>query len=87
MLEKYGPGCFNDFLWIYENSEPGIRPNIEARTREASEILAGVTAPVGRHLAREFGVSLADLVQWGSTDNADWLSGYPSAPRTTGLPR
>ncbi|MFJ8868112.1 hypothetical protein ACIRD6_20400 [Streptomyces sp. NPDC102473] len=77
MLEIYGPGCFNDFLWIYENSRPDIWPNVKARSRESSEILAGkeilqISSVLGR-----FGVTPDDLIQWGSTDNADSLFWIP----------
>ncbi|MFD0723417.1 hypothetical protein [Streptomyces globosus] len=77
MLELYGPGCFSDFLWIYENSRPDIWPNIGARSRESSEILSGKDIPNIRSAVGRLGVTPGDLIQWGSTDNADSLFWVP----------
>lgn len=80
MLELYGPGCFNDFLWIYENSRPDIWPNIGARSRESSEILSGKEIPDIRSVMGRVGAAPADLIQWGSTDNADSFFWIPAGP-------
>lgn len=80
MLELYGPGCFNDFLWIYENSHPDIWPNIGARSRESSEILSGKDIPNIRAIMGRLGATPGDLIQWGSTDNADSLFWIPVGP-------
>ncbi|MGW0993221.1 hypothetical protein [Streptomyces sp. NPDC002520] len=77
MLEIYGPGCFNDFLWIYENGRPDIWPNIAARSRESSKILSGKEIPDIRSVLSRFGATPDELIEWGGTDNADSLFWVP----------
>ncbi|MFG2294993.1 hypothetical protein [Streptomyces sp. NPDC048603] len=78
MLDVYGPGRFNDFLWIYGNSNSEIWPDIEARTKASSAILAGKKIPGIRAALTKFGISPDELIEWGATDNADCLFWVPT---------
>ncbi|OEJ33444.1 hypothetical protein BGK67_20805 [Streptomyces subrutilus] len=83
MLDIYGPGSFNDFLWIYGDSHPEIWANIETRTRASSKILAAKEIPQIRSLLTESNLTPADLIEWGGTDNADCLFWIPTGPADT----
>ncbi|MFF8442906.1 hypothetical protein ACF07U_18840 [Streptomyces californicus] len=77
MLDVYGPGCFNDFLWIYDRARADVWPDIGARSRESAEILAGKEIPAIRSVTGRLGAAPEDLIQWGGTDNADSLFWIP----------
>ncbi|WP_189941924.1 hypothetical protein [Streptomyces aurantiogriseus] len=78
MLELYGPGCFNDFLWINEDGGPTAWLDIQACSREASEMLSRKKITDIRSVLAGFGAVPADVIQWGSTDNADSLFWIPA---------
>ncbi|MEU1182322.1 hypothetical protein ABZ464_32725 [Streptomyces sp. NPDC005820] len=77
LLEVYGPGCFNDFFWIYEDGCPNPWLDIRARSRKTSEILAGKQIPEIRSTLTEFDSDPSRLIQWGVTDNADSVFWIP----------
>ncbi|MFJ8104224.1 hypothetical protein [Streptomyces sp. NPDC096132] len=78
MLELYGPGCFNDFLWINEDGCANVWLDIQTCSRRASEMLSRKKIPELRSVLAGFGATPADVIQWGSTDNADSLFWIPS---------
>ncbi|MGW6686049.1 hypothetical protein [Streptomyces sp. NPDC054961] len=78
MLDVYGPGSFNDFLWIYGNSNPEIWPNIEMRTRASSAMFIQNDLSGVRSALAGFDVDPGELIEWGGTDNADCLFWIPS---------
>jgi hypothetical protein len=81
MIDLYGPGCFNDFLWIYENAHPDVWPNIGARSRASVDIFSSKEIPNVRTAVERCGGSVGDVIQWGSTDNADSFFWIPVGPR------
>ncbi|MER5483295.1 hypothetical protein ABT024_08755 [Streptomyces sp. NPDC002812] len=83
MLNAYGPGSFNDFLWIYGNSNPEIWPNIEVRTRASSAMFTENNPSGIRSALTRFDISPVELIEWGATDNADCLFWIPAGRADT----
>ncbi|MET9856364.1 hypothetical protein ABZY57_25905 [Streptomyces sp. NPDC006450] len=78
LVKRYGAGCFDDFLWIYEEECPNEYLDIGQQTREAYDILSQADIPEIRSMLNEFGAVPEELIQWGRTDNADSLFWIPS---------
>jgi len=77
LLEAYGPGSFNDFLWIYEQDCPNPWLDITQRSRETTRLLSRKQIPEIRSLLSHFGSNPSLLIQWGATDNADEIFWIP----------
>ncbi|WP_399888133.1 hypothetical protein ACGH7X_25025 [Streptomyces sp. BBFR51] len=73
LVETYGTGCFDEFLWIFAEDAPGGRLDIAERTRALRAILRGRELYAIHDVLGERGLSADELVQWGVTDNADLL--------------
>lgn len=73
----YGTGCFDEFLWIYADGAENHHLDIASRTESARSLLGGKSIPEIRAALHTFGVTPADLVQWGGTDNGDSLLWLP----------
>ncbi len=73
LIETYGVGCFDEFLWIYGDVEDN--PNLDLRTRSAAarSDLAEHGSPSFRARLAALGISSDELMKWGATDNGDWL--------------
>lgn len=81
LLEVYGPGCFDEFLWVFAEGVENGHLDILARTQEMRSILGRKDIPELRNALAEYDASVEDLVQWGITDNADllvWVANGPS---------
>ncbi|MFJ9020743.1 hypothetical protein ACIRPU_12260 [Streptomyces sp. NPDC102259] len=78
LLEVYGPGCFNDFFWIYDDGCPNTWLDIRARSQKATQILSGKRIPEIRAVLDEFELDPSSMIQWGVTDNADYVFYIPS---------
>ncbi|MEW5628854.1 hypothetical protein [Streptomyces hydrogenans] len=81
LLEVYGPGSFNDFLWIFEQGCSNPWLDIDTLSRRAADILSKKKIPEIRSIVADFKSDLSHLIQWGATDNADeifWIpTGHP----------
>jgi hypothetical protein len=77
LIGAYGVGCFDDFLWIYEEGAVNPFLDINLRTESAR---SGLSAPArgdfGDFLS-SLSVTVDDLIQWGGTDNGDMLLWVP----------
>ncbi|MGW1268556.1 hypothetical protein [Streptomyces sp. NPDC002491] len=78
LLKAYGPGCFNDFFWVYGNPCPNPWLDIRTRSQQASKILSGKRIPEIRQTVSEFKIDPSDIIQWGVTDNSDYVFYIPS---------
>lgn len=81
LLEVYGPGCFDEFLWVFGEGVEDGHLDILARTQEIRSILGRKDIPKLQNVLTGYGASVEDLVQWGITDNADllvWVANGPS---------
>ncbi|MEU6234428.1 hypothetical protein [Kitasatospora sp. NPDC047058] len=77
LIDAYGPGCFDEFLWVY--AEGSARPGLDLveRTRETRRLLRDYPEPTLPALLAGDGLTTDDLVQWAVTDNADMLFWLP----------
>ncbi|MFB7619611.1 hypothetical protein [Kitasatospora sp. NPDC056181] len=77
LIDAYGPGCFDEFLWVY--AEGSARPGLDivSGTRESRRLLRDYPEPTLPALLAEDGLTTDDLVQWAVTDNADLLFWLP----------
>ncbi|MDU0288839.1 hypothetical protein [Saccharothrix longispora] len=77
LVDDYGVGCFDEFLWIY--GEGAENKNLDVHVRSAwtrSYVRRMGTSEVLGVLDRH-GVLPEELVSWGGTDNADLLIWLP----------
>ncbi|MBE1581088.1 hypothetical protein ACFORH_25065 [Amycolatopsis roodepoortensis] len=77
LLNAYGTGCFDEFLWIYGVGVENKYLDIHSCTHEMRKILRQKTADEIREVLRSYGVDSSELIQWGGTDNADSLMWIP----------
>src|SRR4051794_30299381 len=80
LLESYGPGCFDDFLWIYGEGASNVHMDLRVNSEAMREIVQGKQNPGLHELLRSNAVAATDLIQWAGTDNADsffWLTAGP----------
>ncbi|MGY6656848.1 hypothetical protein ACXIZN_32280 [Amycolatopsis sp. TRM77291] len=77
LLNAYGTGCFDEFLWIYGAGVENKHLDIHSRTHGMRKILRRNTADGIREVLRLYGVDASELIQWGGTDNADSLMWIP----------
>ncbi|MFD0276858.1 hypothetical protein ACFVHB_23535 [Kitasatospora sp. NPDC127111] len=77
LIDAYGPGCFDQFLWVY--AEGSARPGLDLvrQTDETRQLLRDYPEPTLPALLAEHGLTTDDLVQWAVTDNADLLFWLP----------
>lgn len=80
LLEVYGPGCFDEFLWVFAVGAENEHLDILAHTQEVRHILGRKDIPRLQDVLAEHGASVEDLVQWGVTDNADLLLWVANGP-------
>jgi hypothetical protein len=73
LLGIYGPGCFDEFLWVFAGGVENGHLDILERSKEVRSILGRKVIPILQDVLDEFGATVDDLVQWGITDNADLL--------------
>ncbi|MFD6189706.1 hypothetical protein [Streptomyces sp. NPDC060275] len=74
LIETYGTGCFDEFIWIFAVDATSAQLDITERTRELRNILRSKELTAVRHDLGDNGFHVNDLVQWGVTDNADVLA-------------
>ncbi|MCG6497414.1 hypothetical protein [Kitasatospora sp. A2-31] len=77
LIGAYGPGCFDEFLWVYAegSAQPGL--DLVRQTEEVRRLLREYPEPDLPALLAEDGLTTDDLVQWAGTDNADMLFWLP----------
>ncbi|MEU6255304.1 hypothetical protein [Streptomyces sp. NPDC047043] len=74
LAQMYGPGCFDEFLWIFVERAENEHLDLVKCTNGMRSIFKHKNAPVLESALAEFGATVEDLVQWGVTDNADMLA-------------
>ncbi|TDC27142.1 hypothetical protein E1265_02365 [Streptomyces sp. 8K308] len=77
LVDAYGVGCFDEFLWIYGVGAENPHLDIAAATEVTRTILRGKPIPRIRAALAAHGLDTDDLVQWGGTDNGDVLLWVP----------
>ncbi|MBW3362109.1 SMI1/KNR4 family protein [Streptomyces microflavus] len=78
LIETYGVGCFDEFLWIHGDSDENPHLDLWTQTGVARSILAEQAASPLRAQLATLGVTPESLVKWGTTDNGDWLLWVPT---------
>ncbi|WP_406204353.1 hypothetical protein OH807_28615 [Kitasatospora sp. NBC_01560] len=76
LIDAYGPGCFDEFLWVYAVGSTRPGSDLVRQTEETRQLLRDYPEPTLPALLAEHGLTTDDLVQWAVTDNADlvfWL--------------
>ncbi|WND35433.1 hypothetical protein RI578_14520 [Streptomyces sp. BB1-1-1] len=77
LVEIYGTGCFDEFLWIFAEGASSDQLDIAERTRDLRDMWRGKQLSAAHEDLGELSFDADDLVQWGVTDNADllvWIS-------------
>ncbi|GAB2929727.1 hypothetical protein [Streptomyces mayteni] len=77
LVDTYGVGCFDEFLWIYGLGAENPHQDIVAATDSMRAILRGMRIAEIREALRVYGLGPDELVQWGGTDNGDALLWVP----------
>ncbi|WP_435885461.1 SMI1/KNR4 family protein [Streptomyces prunicolor] len=81
LVEAYGTGCFDEFIWLYGNSPENNNLDIWHRSQKARRVFLR-SASVNLNLALSgLGASRDDIISWGGTDNGDlciWVAVGPS---------
>ncbi|MET9402414.1 hypothetical protein [Kitasatospora sp. NPDC002965] len=77
LIDAYGPGCFDEFLWVFAEGSARPGSDIVRQTEEARQLLRDYPEPDLPALLAEHGLTTDDLVQWAVTDNADLLFWLP----------
>ncbi|MEV1007565.1 hypothetical protein [Streptomyces sp. NPDC049881] len=80
LVDAYGVGCFDEFLWIYGAGAGNPHLDIGAATDTVRSLLRGKDIPALRDVLRPYGLVPEALVQWGGTDNGDALLWLPAGP-------
>ncbi|WP_052848364.1 hypothetical protein [Streptomyces avicenniae] len=80
LVDAYGVGCFDEFLWIYGAGAENPYLDIAAATDSMGSLLRDKEIPAIRKILRPYGLAPEQLVQWGGTDNGDSLFWLPAGP-------
>ena len=74
LLNTYGAGCFDEFLWILTENAPTSNLDIIRQTEQMRSNFRHKALGTLRSVLNEHHATPEDLVQWGATDNADVLA-------------
>ncbi|MFD4261265.1 hypothetical protein ACFWR9_27470 [Streptomyces sp. NPDC058534] len=74
LIETYGTGCFDEFLWIFAEGAQSGQLDIPERTRDLRTVLQRKKLNAIHDDLGEQKFDADDLIQWGVTDNADLLT-------------
>ncbi|MEV0537314.1 hypothetical protein [Kitasatospora sp. NPDC050463] len=77
LTDTYGPGCFDEFLWVHAVGSTRPGSDLVRQTKEARQLLRDYPQSGLQDLLAEHGLTTDDLVQWAVTDNADMLFWLP----------
>ncbi|OQQ17824.1 hypothetical protein B0675_12490 [Streptomyces sp. M41(2017)] len=77
LVDAYGTGCFDEFLWIFAAGADNANLDIEIATGAMRSILDSKAAPDLREALARHQSEPGDLIQWGTTDNGDPLLWIP----------
>lgn len=75
LIETYGEGCFDKFLWLLHPTSENANLNLECQTQVRRDALSALSEPGAP--------DPAELVPWAFTDNGDvcyWQLPSASAP-------
>lgn len=80
LMEAYGPGCFDEFLWLYGSFPENKNLDVWHRSQKVRRVFLR-SASVNLNLALEgLGAGRQDIISWGGTDNGDmcmWVAVGP----------
>ncbi|MER7836706.1 hypothetical protein ABTY98_12510 [Streptomyces sp. NPDC096040] len=74
MIRTYGAGCFDEFLWIFEDGASNGNLDIIEQTEKMRSAFRGKPLSALRRVLDAHRAGPEDLVQWGVTDNGDLLA-------------
>ncbi|MFF0298602.1 hypothetical protein ACFYST_34230 [Kitasatospora sp. NPDC004614] len=77
LIETYGVGCFDEFIWIFGEGIENPHLDISTKTRAMGSILRTKECTDLRAGLNDYSVDPGDLVQWGASDNGDSLMWLP----------
>jgi hypothetical protein len=80
LTQAYGPGCFDEFLWVFAVGAENKHLDVGECSRELRSLLQRRNVPLLKEVLREHDAGIGDLVQWGVTDNADILAWIARGP-------
>jgi hypothetical protein len=82
LMAAYGPGCFDEFLWVFGCHPENRNLDIRNRTEKARRVFSRSASVNLNLLLTNHGATRQDVVSWGGTDNGDlciWIAvGSPS---------
>ncbi|WP_446040549.1 hypothetical protein [Streptomyces sp. SID1121] len=71
LMEVYGPGCFDEFMWLYGNFPENGNLDIRHRTQKARRVFSRSASVNLNAMLDGLGATRQDVISWGGTDNGD----------------
>jgi hypothetical protein len=71
LMEVYGPGCFDEFMWLYRNFPENGNLDIRHRTQKARRVFSGSASSNLNIMLDGLEATRQDVISWGGTNNGD----------------